>query len=175
MIFESPIVTMPSFGGSTTAYSDTAQYITKQTERWWSRLQNSHALGLDAKGVFDELFDVWNQCSSPDWDGYGALPVTYDAFMTALSFLKALPLGTKAPAVGAEPDGHITLEWYRSPRRLLSVSVSPEGISIMRRSRGEALAMGRNPTGEKYRRSFSISSAKWGPHDGTTDASSRSR
>ena len=24
MIFESPIVTMPSFGGSTTAYSDTA-------------------------------------------------------------------------------------------------------------------------------------------------------
>lgn len=127
MILESPIVTMPSFGGSTTAYSDTAQYITKQTERWRSRLQNSHALGLDAKGVFDELFDVWNQCSSPDWDGYGARPVTYGAFMTALSFLKALPPGTPAPDVGAEPDGHITLEWYRSPRRLLSVSVSPEG------------------------------------------------
>ena len=89
MILESPIVTMPSFGGSTTAYSDTARYITKQTERWRGRLQNSHALGLDAKGVFDEVFDVWNQCSSPDWDGYDARPVTYDAFMTTLSFLKA--------------------------------------------------------------------------------------
>jgi hypothetical protein len=30
--------------------------------------------------------------------------------------------------VGAEPDGHITLEWYRGPRWTLSVSVSPDGM-----------------------------------------------
>jgi hypothetical protein len=28
--------------------------------------------------------------------------------------------------VGAEPDGHITLEWYHSPRQVLSVSVSAD-------------------------------------------------
>ena len=36
----------------------------------------------------------------------------------------ALPLGTGAPTVGAEPDGEIALEWYFSPRYVLSVSVS---------------------------------------------------
>jgi hypothetical protein len=31
------------------------------------------------------------------------------------------------PSVGAEPDGHLTLEWYQSPKRVLSVSVGPAG------------------------------------------------
>ncbi|MFH0937823.1 MAG: hypothetical protein V1899_00835 [Planctomycetota bacterium] len=31
------------------------------------------------------------------------------------------------PSVGAEPDGHVTLEWHHSSRRTLSVSVSPDG------------------------------------------------
>lgn len=30
--------------------------------------------------------------------------------------------------MGAEPDGHITLEWHRATNRLLSVSVSPEAM-----------------------------------------------
>ncbi|MDP3030051.1 MAG: hypothetical protein Q8O04_11285 [Deltaproteobacteria bacterium] len=127
MILESPITTMLSFGGSTSASGNTAQYITTQAEQWLGRLQNSHALGLGAKGVFDELRNIRNQCSSPDWDGYGALPVTDHTFIMALSFLKALPLGIPAPTVGAEPDGQITLEWYRSPRHILSISISPEG------------------------------------------------
>ncbi|MBI1902176.1 MAG: hypothetical protein HYS13_13835 [Planctomycetia bacterium] len=40
---------------------------------------------------------------------------------------EALPLGFPAPSIGAEPDGDLTLEWHCSPRRTLSVSVSPEG------------------------------------------------
>ncbi len=43
-------------------------------------------------------------------------------------FIHALPLGYPLPSVGAEPDGHLTLEWYRNPRWILSVSISPEGI-----------------------------------------------
>jgi hypothetical protein len=42
--------------------------------------------------------------------------------------IKALPLGYALPSIGVEPDGHITLEWYRRPRWTLSVSVSPEGM-----------------------------------------------
>jgi hypothetical protein len=45
----------------------------------------------------------------------------------AHKFLAALPLDIPAPSIGAEPDGHITLEWYRSPQCTLSVSISPKG------------------------------------------------
>jgi hypothetical protein len=41
------------------------------------------------------------------------------------SIFSGLSVGGPAPSIGAEPDGHITVEWYRSPQRTLSVSVSP--------------------------------------------------
>ena len=31
------------------------------------------------------------------------------------------------PTVGAESDGDITLEWYSSPEKVISVSISPDG------------------------------------------------
>ena len=40
--------------------------------------------------------------------------------------VSTLPCGCPLPSVGVEPDGHLTLEWYRNPRSTLSVSVSPE-------------------------------------------------
>ena len=77
--------------------------------------------------VVDDLYKTVEQCSSANWDGYGATPVIRETFMQACIFLEALPFGTTAPSVGAEPDGNLTLEWYWSPRRTLSVSISPEG------------------------------------------------
>ena len=36
-------------------------------------------------------------------------------------------MGTAIPSIGAEPDGQITMDWGRSKRRRLSVSVSADG------------------------------------------------
>ena len=77
--------------------------------------------------IDSELYKTGEQCSTVNWDGYGAAPVARETFMQAYDFMEALPLGTTAPSVGAEPDGNLTLEWYRSPSRILSVSISPEG------------------------------------------------
>jgi hypothetical protein len=107
--------------------SDTARFVSERA--LWGRrhLQDSFTLGLRGKGAFDDLSRVYQECREPNWDGYGALPVTEDAYRLAYELLEALPLSTPLPSLGAEPDGHITLEWYCSPRRTLSVSVSPEG------------------------------------------------
>jgi hypothetical protein len=61
-----------------------------------------------------------------NWDGCEASAVSQDTLRNAYSFLESLPIGFPAPSIGAEPDGHLTLEWHRSGRRTLSVSVSPD-------------------------------------------------
>ena len=63
-----------------------------------------------------------------NWDADGAEPVAADTLQNAYRFIEALPVDCPLPSVGAEPDGHVSLEWYRATNRLLSVSVSPEGV-----------------------------------------------
>jgi hypothetical protein len=77
-------------------------------------------------GPFQQLQEVFIECSFEGWDGEKARPISEEVRQMAIALLESLPLGIEAPEVGAEPDGHITLEWYRSPRRILSVSVGPE-------------------------------------------------
>jgi hypothetical protein len=77
--------------------------------------------------IYNELIKIWEACKAPNWDGYGALPVQEATFSNACAFTQALPLGSPPASVGAEPDGHLTLEWYQHPRWTLSISMSPEG------------------------------------------------
>jgi hypothetical protein len=77
--------------------------------------------------VFEELATVAEECRLPNWDGYQAAPVSQDSVRNAHRVLDALPSGMPAPTVSVEPDGHVTLEWHRSPRRTLSISVGPDG------------------------------------------------
>ena len=107
--------------------SETAGFVAEQIQKWRRQLQSSYALGQQAKGSFHELYQVFEECRQANWDGFGAVPASVRVFQLAYEFLEALPLGTAAPSIGAEPDGHITLDWYHSPRHTLSISVSPEG------------------------------------------------
>jgi len=79
------------------------------------------------QGLFEELLKTFEECREPDWDGYGAQPVLDTTYQLAQKFLEMLPPGTPLPSVGAEPDGHLTVEWHRSPQWTLSVSISPNG------------------------------------------------
>ena len=87
----------------------------------------SQSAVLGKRSAYNELIELWDECQSLDWDGYGALPVEEKTFQNAWAVINALPLSYPLPSLDAEPDGHITLEWYRHPRWLFSISVSPEG------------------------------------------------
>jgi hypothetical protein len=77
--------------------------------------------------VFEELLKTFEECRDSNWDSYGARAVREETYHVAHKFLAALPLSAPAPSIGAEPDGDITAEWYRSPQRTLSISISPGG------------------------------------------------
>jgi len=83
---------------------------------------------LGHQEALEELWEVWDECREGNWDGYHAFPVEHETYRAAYTLIESLPLGFPRPSIGAEPDGHLTLEWYKSPRRCLSVSVDPDGL-----------------------------------------------
>jgi hypothetical protein len=103
----------------------TATYLAGELSRHRAFLQKSQACGRESL-LRGELAEIWEECRVPGWDGYDALPVTWEAYENASRFLLALPWNVPAPSLGAEPDGHITAEWHHSRRRTLSVSISPD-------------------------------------------------
>ncbi len=111
----------------TSGVSAGAQYSTSQAHEAESHLRESFTLGNGIRRAMDELVEEFDQCRHANWDGYGAEPITLDTYRAAYSFLEALPAGTEAPEVCAEPDGHLSLEWHRAPRRSLTVSISADG------------------------------------------------
>lgn len=128
MILEMTASALLTYGlVSSQGNSSTAQFIAEQRRSGINRLQQSLVLGLYGKGALSGLIEIYKECQRPGWDGYGALPITETTYELAQQFIDALPLSTPLPAFGAEPDGHLTMEWHRSSRRTLSVSISPEG------------------------------------------------
>lgn len=107
--------------------SETAVFVAQQRRNSLELLQESNALGFVAKGAFQQLDEVFKECSTAGWDGEEAKPISGEVLGYAKIFLNSFPLGIEAPEISAEPDGAITLEWYRSPSRVLSISINPDG------------------------------------------------
>ena len=83
--------------------------------------------GFADKDVFHELEETFRECSSDGWDGGKAKGVSEEILRDAAAFLESFPLGIEPADTGVEPDGAISLEWYRSADRVISVSVNPGG------------------------------------------------
>ena len=82
---------------------------------------------LNDSTVSVDLDKLKNECCTENWDGYGAAPILPETIEQAKRLIEALPANVSAPTVGAEPDGHVTLEWHRSQQLTFSVSVTPDG------------------------------------------------
>ena len=79
------------------------------------------------KDISRELEEISKECSSDGWDGERAEAVSKEVLRNALIFLESLPPSVEPPQTAAEPDGAISLEWYRSPEKVISVSINPGG------------------------------------------------
>lgn len=123
-LFFNAISTEPVFFGGTSAEATNITIELAKTKRY---LQESDTMGGDVRTVTDELCDVYNECKVPDWAGYTSEPITQETFETAFTVLQSMPLGSPMPSIGAEVDGHLTMDWHSSPHRSLSLSISSSG------------------------------------------------
>ncbi len=84
-----------------------------------------YAVTLSRQQALDAVWEVW-QATEEGWStAEGEMALSQEVRDTAIRFVEALPLAFPQPSISAEPDGHINLEWYRNPRRVISVSVAP--------------------------------------------------
>src|SRR5919108_1230469 len=86
----------------------------------------SQSLGGAARRTLINLEDTFLDCFRADWDGYDANAVGPKTYHNARRFLEALTGAWPPPSVAADPDGEISLEWYRGPRMRFSVSIGPD-------------------------------------------------
>jgi hypothetical protein len=107
-------------------FSQAAEFLDNLKRQALKRFGESAA--FSKQPAYDQLGEVYEAYRQPNWDGEGAEPIEQDALRNAYEFIEALPQGYPLPDITPEPDGHLDLEWYREPRRILSVSVSPEGM-----------------------------------------------
>ena len=128
MIIEFAALALLNHGALTSrGNSDVAEFVSERIEEGLRNPQGSQVVGLYGRRAYHELEQVYADCQELGWDGYGALAVSEATYRLTRKFMDALPLGLPAPAFGAEPDGQLTVEWYSSPRRTLSISISAEG------------------------------------------------
>lgn len=57
------------------------------------------------------------------WDGEGSKGADPEAIINTQNFLRALPDDVPLPEFCLEPDGSISLDWIRTKRQLLSLSI----------------------------------------------------
>ena len=126
------------------AVSDEGAWLSKVLQRMRDRLFQSEALAGPVREVFDQLLDVYDECSGPGWDGADALAVSRESLRAAGCFLLSLPRDFPMPEVSADAQGEIHLEWYVSPQRIFTISF---GLNILHYAGrfGASTTRGREP------------------------------
>lgn len=129
MTAASPTLNSPSF------WSRTGTTGTSDASKFLQEILNSNIKALrraetwNTKGnIITELIDVFNNHSTPNWDGYGAEPIFAIAYDDAVAFINALPTSIPLPEILPEPDGSIGLEWDNGANKTFTVLLNGKGL-----------------------------------------------
>jgi hypothetical protein len=74
----------------------------------------------------EQLLLILEECRRPNWDGFGAEPVTMETLVNAERITRLIPDDTLIPTIAGLPDGGIGFQWENSVGSLLTLSVYSE-------------------------------------------------
>ena len=111
----------------TTGVTQEALLVQKRVNAIQRKMSENATYGKTIYELFDELFDVYNECSTENWDGYDAAAIEVDVFEQACRFIISLPIAIPLPDIAPDPDGEISFEWYINQRYVFSVSINSNG------------------------------------------------
>lgn len=105
-------------------FGDASKVVHKLLELAYERLKSRSQLDLSLTAIKE----VFKDCSEPNWDGYNAIPISYEAYCEAGKLLTLLPLSFPMPEIVPEPTGEIGLEWYKGKQFVFVISVGGNNI-----------------------------------------------
>jgi len=108
-------------------FSREAVFVASEKQSLAGRLMETVTFGERDRAILSRLFSVISQTANEGWDGYGALPVSVKTYIKTMEFLCVLPGTVKLPEMSADPDGSLSMEWYRSPEWIVSISIDGNG------------------------------------------------
>ncbi|MEK9505176.1 hypothetical protein [Gaopeijia maritima] len=107
------------------ASSESGEQIQQRLTELVARIQAAR------RGVaFNELMNLFVECSQVDWDGDGAERIDVEVFHNARIFLETLPTAFPSPEVSAGCEGEVAFDWFPAPRSNFSVLIVPGGKVI---------------------------------------------
>lgn len=110
-----------------TGFSREADFVASEKQSLAGRLMETVTFGERNRTILSRIISVVSETANEGWDGYGALPVSFKAYIKTVEFLCALPGTLKLPEMSADPDGSLSMEWYRSPEWIVSISIDGNG------------------------------------------------
>lgn len=121
--------------------SDAAESIRRQKREYAKSLDSSVTLSR-ASSITSLIESFQEAIQGRDRE---ATPVQTTALLAAQKFLMAIAGHIPSPSVSIELDGHISFEWYRGRRNVISVSLADNG-----RIYWSALIGNEDPRGSAY-------------------------
>lgn len=106
-----------------TAVSNEARVTRNAVAKLIESKEKSQSLFGKKAEAIAAINKLFNECSSDDWDGYGASSLDPIASWNAEEFIKALPDDVVVPEISPEPDGSVSLDWTHSRNQIVSVSI----------------------------------------------------
>lgn len=120
---------LPFFGGYNSGVSDTNKAINgelkdvrthlEETEPFWYKLET-------IRKYRDEIHEYF----IPNWDGYGALPISKESFIEAIKFYSYMPNYWLQPEMIPLPSGEVAFEWYKNGNKQFSITFSGENVLV---------------------------------------------
>ena len=92
-----------------------------------------------------DFSEVLADCAAPGWSGERSDPIGPEAANAAAKLIDQLPSDILDPSVGAIPEGLVTFEWYRSPKRVVLVVPTANNSVDYSIRRGSELLHGSAP------------------------------
>ena len=114
---------LQSLTSQRTATSSMAGAVRSNAVAVAKHVERSVALFGGKTEALGKLHSIAQECSAPDWDGYGAEAVNPEALHRAERLLRSLPEGFPLPEFSVEPDGAISFDWLSTRTRSFSLSI----------------------------------------------------
>ncbi|MEW8509139.1 MAG: hypothetical protein AB2598_20855 [Candidatus Thiodiazotropha sp.] len=110
-----------------TGASEASNALARFGEKLSGELSSSVTWGRSSD-LTQELLEIYGDCSTSNWDGYDALPITRKAVLEAKRFISAMPIWMPTPEIVPEPNGDVGFQWSFGKDRILTVSFSGNNI-----------------------------------------------